>query len=845
MPASAGDRLGPYELLSLIGEGGMGEVWKARDTRLDRIVVVKISKQEFTERFEREARAVAALNHPHICQIYDVGPNYLVMEFIDGAPINGPLPVEQAGEYASQILDALEAAHKKGIIHRDLKPANILVSKQGIKLLDFGLAKQVAPLKETDLTLALTAEGQLIGTLQYMSPEQLQGKEADVRSDLFSFGCVFYEMLTGRRAFQGDSPASVIAAILQREPAPLAVSAPLERVVKTCLAKDPDQRFQDALDLKHALAWAIKQPARARAQTSGEWWIAAAAALLLGAGAGWSISHFRQNPPEDRPFRFQINPPQDGRFVVAAGAGGIALSPDGKLAAYVASTNGRSGLWLRPLDSTAARLLPGTEGAYSPFWSPDGQSIAFFAEGALRRLDLSGGAPSTICEVVAGRGGAWSSDGRIVFATLANPLLQVASSGGTPTQLTTLDSSKGEISHAWPQLLPGGQFLYIAQGDKPESGGIYAASLSKPADRTRLLSTETNALYASGYLLWMRGGTLVAQEFDPLKLKLAGEAHLLGDPVGQSAITGRMNVAASNTGLLLFASGGSNQLSWLDRAGKPVGNVGEPGDYFIFHISPDGRRIAAASGNVPRSDLWLVDVQRGVSGRFTFTANAAEPVWSPDGRMLVFRSGNSLASRQANGAGEEQRLTESAERQLPTDWSRDGKFILFWQISPETKTDIWVLPVTPNGKPAGKPQPYLRTPFREAAAQFSPEPSPRWVAYESDESGQYEVYVQTFPEPHSKVQISTGGGRFPKWGPGGHELFYVSPDDKLLAVTLKIGKDSVEPSSPRELFQLPTPTVNFIPYDVSSDGQRFLVEAPPAQALTAVINWPVLVNKTK
>jgi len=823
----------------------MGEVWKARDTRLDRIVVLKISKQEFTERFEREARAVAALNHPHICQIYDVGPNYLVMEFIDGAPIHGPLPVEQAGEYAGQILDALEAAHKKGIVHRDLKPANIMVSKQGIKLLDFGLAKQVAPLKETDLTLALTSEGQLIGTLQYMSPEQLQGKEADVRSDLFSFGCVFYEVLTGRRAFQGDSPASVIAGILQREPAPLAVSAPLERVVKTCLAKDPDQRFQDALDLKHALSWAIKQPAGGRARTSGEWWIAAAAALLLGAGAGWSISHFRGSPAEDRSFRFQINPPEDGRFIVAAGSGGIALSPDSKMAAYVASTNGRSGLWLRPLDSTAARLLPGTEGAYSPFWSPDGQSIAFFAEGTLRRLDLSGGAPSTICEVVAGRGGAWSSDGRIVFATLANPLLQVPASGGTPTPLTTLDSSKGEVSHAWPQLLPGGQFLYIAQGDKPESGGIYAASLSKPADRTRLLTAETNALYASGYLLWMRGGTLAAQEFDPLKLKLAGEPHLLGDPVGQSAITGRMNVAASNTGLLLYASGGSNQLSWLDRAGKPVGNVGEPGDYFIFHISPDGRRIAAASGNVPRSDLWLLDVQRGVSGRFTFTSNTAEPIWSPDGRMLVFRSGNSLVSKQANGAGEEQRLTESATRQFPTDWSRDGKFVLFWQLSPETKTDIWVLPVTPDGKPAGQPRPYLRTPFREAEAQFSPEPDPRWVAYESDESGQYEVYVQTFPDPHSKVQISTGGGRFPKWGPGGHELFYVSSDDKLMAVTLKIGKDSVEPSPPKELFPLPTPTINFIPYDVSSDGQRFLVEAPPAQALTVVINWPVLVNKAK
>lgn len=821
----------------------MGEVWKARDPRLNRIVVLKFSKEEFSERFEREARAVAALNHPHICQIYDVGPNYLVMEYVEGTPLNGPIPLEQAGEYASQILDALHTAHKKGVIHRDLKPANILVTKQGVKLLDFGLAKQVGPLKETDPTLALSSEGQLLGTLQYMSPEQLESKDVDARSDLFSFGCVFYEMLSGKRAFQGDNAASVIAAILQREPPRLPVSPALDRVIRTCLAKNPDQRFQDALDLKRSLAWALKQPIRSRARAAMPWWIAVAAALLVSAGLGWSISHYRRTPADERSFRFEINPPEHGQFVVAAGSGGIALSPDGKMAAYVASTSGKTQLWVRPLDSTAARPLPGTEGAYSPFWSPDGQSIAFFAEGTLRRLDLSGGAPSSICEVVAGRGGAWSSDGRIIFASLGGALQQVPASGGTPAALTMLDRTKGEVAHAWPQMLPGGHFLYFVQG--PDSSGIYAASLAKPQEPVQLLRTETDALYASGYLLWMRGGTLVAQEFDPMQLKLGGEPHLLGDPVGQSPLTGRMNIAASNNGLLLYASGGLNQLSWFDQAGKRVGNVGEPSDYFIFRISPDGHRVAAASGNPPRSDLWLLDIQRSIASRFTFNESAAEPVWSPDGRVIVFRSGNSLARKEANEAGGEQRLTESASLQLPTDWSRNGRFILFHEINPETKTDIWVLPVTAAGTVVDKPRPYIRTPFRESEAQFLPEADPRWVAYQSDESGQYEVYVQTFPEPHSKVQISTGGGRFPRWGPGGREIFYVSPDDKLMAVSVRVGADSVQPSAPRELFPLPTPAVNFIPYDVSFDGQRFLVEAPPAQALTVVLNWPVLVNKSK
>src|SRR5579871_6202490 len=411
-----GEKLGPYEILAPIGAGGMGEVWKARDTRLDRSVAIKTSKEQFSERFEREARAVAALNHPHICQLYDVGPNYLVMEFIEGAALKGPLAIEKAVEYAGQILEALDAAHRKGITHRDLKPANILVTKQGIKLLDFGLAKQAGVLAAAEgatLTQALTQRGEIVGTLQYMAPEQLQGKETDARSDLFSFGCVLYEMLTGKRAFEGQSAASVIAAILEREPAPLTAAPPLERVVRRALSKDPDQRFQTARDLKAAMIWAMEHapvsapPKRNRVLP----WVAAAA--LLGALAGWGISRIRQPGVERHVFRLQIAPPEGGQFIFGASAGGVALAPDGRTAAYVASANGRTSLWIHPLDG-AARAIPGTEGALFPFWSADGKSMAFFTQTQLKRVDRDGGAPSLICTTPgSGRGGFWTSDSRI------------------------------------------------------------------------------------------------------------------------------------------------------------------------------------------------------------------------------------------------------------------------------------------------------------------------------------------------------------------------------------------------------------------------------------------------
>ncbi|HLN00666.1 MAG TPA: protein kinase, partial [Terriglobales bacterium] len=793
------------------------------------------------------------------CQLYDVGPNYLVMEFVEGAPLKGPLPLEKAVEYAGQILDALDAAHQKGIIHRDLKPSNILVTKQGIKLLDFGLAKQVVPLKEMDPTRALTDQGQIVGTLRYMSPESLQGKQADARSDLFAFGCVLYEMLSGKRSFDGPSSASVIAAILEREPAPLAVAPLLEWIVWRSLAKDPDQRFQTARDLRAALTWALDQPGPlvgVNLMRRAWWWIAAAA-LIVGTLGEWSVARFFQPPADDRVLRFQIEPPQGGRFIFGNTAGGIALSPDGRTAAFVASANGKNGLWVRRLDGTTPRLIAGTEGAYYPFWSPDSKSIGFFTTGKLQRVDLAGGAPLAICDVGVARGGAWSSDGQILFGTTASGLLRVSASGGAPSPVTALDASRGEGFHRWPQVLPGGRFLYSVMSDKSGNSGVYAGSLGNPRERVRLLDTDTNAVYAPGsdgrgYLLWLRGGTLVAQEFDAGTLKFGGETHPVADPVAKSTVLGAMQASASGGGVLLYSAiGDSSQFTWLDRTGKPLGKVGEPGEYSNFRLSPDGRRIAAARDTAGGSDIWLLEMERNAASRFTTNSSLnIYPVWSPDGRTIVFTAGASrnLFRKESSGAGTDQRLTQTPNLQFSTDWSRDGRWILFYEIAPGTQRDLWVLPMTTQGTlaPDAKPRPYLRTPFNKWWGRFSPEAPPRWVAYQTDETGRYEVYIQAFPESRGKFQISTGGGHYPGWGVGGREIFYVTLDNKLMAVSLKMGADTVEPSAPRELFPLPASDIGWSPYDVAADGQRFLVRATPGQAgqpLTVIVNWPALLNK--
>jgi eukaryotic-like serine/threonine-protein kinase len=650
MPLSIGDKLGPYEILAPLGKGGMGEVYRAHDPRLNRDVAIKVSAAQFSERFAREAQAIAALNHPHICQIYDVGPNYLVMEYVEGTPLKGPLPLERAVEYAGQILDALDAAHKKGITHRDLKPANILVTKQGIKLLDFGLAKQTGPVKETDATVTqgLTGQGQIVGTLQYMSPEQLQSKEVDARSDLFSFGCVLYEMLTGKRAFEGASAASVIAAILEREPAPLNLSPPLERVIRTCLAKDSERRFQTALDLKRALNWAIEpQPdGIVIRRGSRRWWIAVTAALVLGAGAffaarssrtpaGGDVVSFAVYPPEKTTFsagpNTTINVPQ------------FAISPDGRTLAFVASATGAPPmLWLRSLAEVAARPLPATENAQAPFWSPDNHWLGFYADGKIKKVPAAGGAVQVVAEAPTDfRGGAWGPDDTILFGYGSESIARVGAAGGSISRVSVLAPEENQLK--FPHLLPDGRhFLYSITGSA-ERTGLYAGSLDGKTKNV-LLHMYTSAVYAPpGYLLFVDRDSLMAQAFDADRLGVSGRPVLIAEHAGQNT-SGLSAVAASRNGTIAYAGTLSvnGRLTWFDRGGNPLDSAGPEGDYVDFRLSPDERSLAASLVDPKASTvaIWMTDLCRvwsvhRVHGHRGAKASGARSVATEDAMPLA------------------------------------------------------------------------------------------------------------------------------------------------------------------------------------------------------------------
>jgi Tol biopolymer transport system component len=632
-------------------------------------------------------------------------------------------------------------------------------------------------------------------------------------------------------------------------------------VLQRCLAKDPEDRWQSARDLKAALGWAAEMPhAPIRPKSTRRWWPAAVMAVVLGAVGGWSLEHFRPPVFDDRILRFSINLPEGGQFILGTNRGGIAISPDGRTAAFVAKITGQSGLWVQPLDGTTARLIPGTESAAYPFWSPDGKALAFFAEtGAkLERVDLSGGGVLAICDMPAlARGGTWIQD-QIIFGAVGSGLFRVSAAGGTPSPLTNLDTSRGEYSHGWPQMLPHDRVLYWVQSSHTEESGVYVSQLSKPGERMRLLTTTGNALYVPGagdrdYLLWLRGTTLVAQNLDPGTLKFSGELYALAEPVTSATVTGHLNAAVSSTGLLLYSGSSTlSQFTWMDRTGKRLGAIGGTGEYTSFRLSPNGRRAAAALNGVSGSDLWILELERGVATRFTSHPGSLFPIWSPDGGTILFQNGAaSMSRKEASGVGADQSISQSSNLRGPLDWSRDGRFVLYFEITPGTNRDLWILPVTPGGKPTSETaaRPYLRTPFSEWHGRFSPEPSPKWVAYQSNESGRYEVYIDSFPDPRHKIRVSTEGGQYPQWGPGARELFYVSPDYKLMSVSLKLGTDSVEPSAPHELFPLPAIDDGLSsPYDVASDGQRFLVRATPEQqapqALNVIVNWPALVKKS-
>jgi eukaryotic-like serine/threonine-protein kinase len=867
MPLSTGNKLGPYEILALIGKGGMGEVYRAHDSRLKRDVAIKVSAAQFSERFEREAQAIAALNHPNICQLYDVGPNYLVMEYIEGAPLKGPLPFDQALKYAVQICDALDAAHRKGITHRDLKPANILVTRAGIKLLDFGLAKlgtagvgpAVKSPSEATLTMALTGKNEIVGTLYYMSPEQLQaqanGQEVDARSDIFSFGLVLYEMLTGKRAFEGSSPASVIAAIMERPAPSIAEVAPpaLDQVLQRCLQKDPENRWQSARDLKAGMEMAgLKPGSQAEARPKRTLWPAVAAIFAI-AAAALGFAAYRRVPEEPRTIKFTLPPPDKQQFTALEPP---AVSPDGRHLAFVAGGSNPDQLWVRELDSLAVRSLPGTEGADNAFWSPDSRFIAFFAGGKLEKVDLAGGPVFTLCDIQGGgAGGSWSSSRDVILFSRGNysELWEVPSTGGTAKQVTTAPHAPGDVGYEYPWFLPDGHhFLYSKVGIGQSSINIAELDASDSSkDSHELLkiqatiSSAGNAVYVPpGYLLYHRERILMAQPFD------ADKGRFTGDPVPVAG-QGSDLFSVSNNGVLVQRTGtsGGFQLTWFDRSGKLSGTIGTPAAMNWGAISPDGSRVAhdAVDSQGRTVDVWVYELARGTESRFTFGTLVNDlPVWSPDGSRIAYRSSSSghlsVSQKPLNGAPEEL-LDDLSDNRRADDWSRDGRYIIEEASDPKTNRDIWVLPVT-DGK-AGKPFPYLQSPFNEAYGKLSP--NGKSLAYTSDETNRNEVYVQDFAvspdgKPavgRAKWQISTAGGSRAVWSRDGKELFFIGADQKMMAVEIRPGP-KFDPGTPKSLFD--TRIAGSIDYwfDVSTDG-RFLMPIRPEQTtsepMTVVVNW--------
>jgi len=860
--------LGPYEILAPIGAGGMGEVYKARDTRLNRIVAVKLSKEQFSERFEREAKAVAALNHPNICQIYDVGESpssfgYLVMEFVEGHPLRGPLPLDEALRIAGQIAEALEAAHAKGIVHRDLKPGNILLTPdRSVKVLDFGLAK-VGPVvmasgsdPENSPTISMAAAtqaGVILGSAGYMSPEQARGKMADARADIWAFGVVLYEMLTGRRMFKGEDFTETLASIIKTQPDLSVAPHEVRRLLEACLQKNPTERLQAIGDWKLLMDRpnppAIAAPGTEGALRGSVWgWITAGALAAVAMALGFV--QFRGMRPEPRLITTTILPPDDTTFNFNSD-NPLAISPDGKWLVFGVRSNGASQLWVRRLDSPAAQPLDGTQNAQFPFWSPDSRSIGFFADRKLKRIEAAGGAALTLADAATPRGGAWSPDGTIVYSP-NNPggLQRVPAAGGASSPATAFDPAN-DRSHRFPWFLPDGRhFLFEDQLQLGSNDDVLRIGLLNSKEVKTIGPSNSNAMYAQGYLLFLRGNTLVAQPFDENRLVTTGDPAPVAERVQTAVPAGSVGVfSVSRDGLLVYQSGSGGtglQLTWFDRTGKSTGTLGEGGNVFSLEFSPDRKSVAVALVG-QTSDLWIYDTAKGLRTRFTFDAGVElAAMWAPDGRSIVYGSkqqGHYVLYRKPidlNATGEV--LYEDDAPKNPSSWSTDGNFLLFNRSDPKTATGIWVLPVTPDA--TGKPSLFLQAPIAETSAKFSP--NGKWVAYVSSESGGPEIYVAPFPGPGGKRQISTTGGRHPRWSDDAKELFYVDPGGALMAIGISQNGGSIEVGAVRSL-GIPTVTTRGWTYDVTADGQRFLVAARPAQKssepLTLVSNWTMLLKK--
>ena len=894
-----GQQLGSYKILSQLGAGGMGEVYRARDTRLNREVAIKVLHSSFANdadrlrRFEQEALTTSALNHPNILTVYDIGTHdgapYIVAELLEGEELrsklnDGALAQLKAINYAQHICAGLAAAHERGIVHRDLKPENLFVTSDGrVKILDFGLAKLKQPKlasadTEAPTSPLLTESGVVMGTVGYMSPEQVRGQTADHRADLFAFGAILYEMLAGKRAFQRETVAETMTAILKEEPPDLAeinsaVPQQLERIVRRCLEKQPERRFQSASDLAFALE-ALSIPSGSRLETAAlpavpgsagklsmfgrarPAWVVAAAFILATLGLTWA--YFTRQPIADaRVMKFSLLPPDKTSFEH------VAVSPDGRHLAFTAATGGKVQLWLRALEATEAKALAGTEGATYPFWSPDSRWIGFFADGKLKKVEVSGGLAQTLCDVGVGTGAAWSRDGVILFSALGGGgVARVSATGGEVTSVIRPDLKRQESDYSEPFFLPDGRhFLFSKFSGQKEVRGVYLGSLDGTMNQ-RVLGDDSNAMYSAvgggAYLIFGREEALMAQPFDVRQLRLTGEpfsiAGQVGKVLGNSISSRRRNFSVSDNGVLVFdqlPNRQRSQLIWVDRGGRKTRSLDGIDNVSMLRLSPDDKRFMVTRLDFQKgnSDLWMSDVASGNATPFTFDpASDQNPIWSPDGSRIAWCSNREglyhLYEKAASGSGQDAPLLKSEYFKFPTDWSRDGRYIIYRQIDPKTKNDLWVLPVGP-GNGDQKPFPFLQTDANESAAVLSPDG--RWMAYTADESGRYEVYIQSFPKGGSKRQISTGGGIGPHWRGDGKELFYHASDGKLMAVAVNAGA-SFEAGAPVALFGFRAAGNLITPYyAVTGDGQRFLlstiVETESAAPLTVVVNWTADLKK--
>jgi Tol biopolymer transport system component len=884
LPSLVGREMGCYQILSLLGAGGMGEVYEARDTKLGRNVAIKVLPAAFVtdperlSRFQREARILAALNHPNIATIHGFeqsdGVHYLVMELVTGQTLaerisKGAVPLQETLKVAGQIAEALEAAHERGVIHRDLKPSNVKVTPEGrVKVLDFGLAKAFAAESEMDLSRApgLSEEGKILGTPAYMSPEQARGKPVDKRTDIWAFGCVLYELLTGGAAFRSETIQDTIAAVLERDPnwnsLPATTPPKIRDLLRRCLQKDSQRRLHDAADARIEIEEALAAPPDYGASTAAPaprgWrgrlaWAAAAAVLGLIAVV-FFIGFVLRVPKLQQPLRAVRLSAEIGADLANYTVSGssVIFSPDGtRLALVAAGSDQKQLIYVRSLDQLQATALSGTEHAADPFFSPDGQWIGFFADGKLKKISVQGGAAVTLSDAANGRGGSWGDDGTIVFTSdIGGALTEVSSAGGTPQLLTTLDKERGETTHRWPQVLPGSKAVLFTsnthQGNYEDSN-IFVYSMASKLRKTVLRGGFYARYLPSGHVVYMHEGALFAVPFDLNRLEVTGQPAPIVEGVATTA-SGGAQFSVSETGNLVYvADRGLRNVSiyWMDHEGKFTPLHETPGYYSNPAFSPDGKRLALDINDGKRSDIWVYGWERGTLSRLTFGGDLnISPIWTPDGQRIVYSSQEKGGAAnlwwiRADGAGDAQRLAKSENNQFVGSWRPDGKVLVFRQNNPNTGWDVMTLPIEGDERTGWKPRepkPFLNGAFNEAVPAFSPDG--RWLAYMSNESGSFEVYVRPFPGPGGRWQISTGGGLYPKWSRNGRELFYRTQESKIMVVTYSESGDSFHADKP-ELWspgQFTDLAIGTYTFDLHPDGKRFAVLKAPGTEQAAAVN---------